>query len=75
MPIHCNKHNKQNVFATQDHTWKDCTAYKTHAMATHHGGTGHPIARDNLHIEDPEMTGLDDDNDSISGPDATAALG
>ena len=39
-----------------------------HAMATFHGGTGHPIARDvNLHIEDPEAKGMDSDNDSISG--------
>ena len=22
-----------------------CTTYKTHAMATHHGGAGHPLAR------------------------------
>ena len=49
--------------------------YKIHAMATHHGGAGHPIARDNLHIEDPEATGMDNDNDSISGLDATVALG
>ena len=27
------------------------TMYKTHAMATHHGGTGHPIDKDiNLHV-------------------------
>ena len=44
-------------------------------MATHHGGTGHPIARDNLHIEDPETTSMDNNNDSISGSDATVALG
>ena len=28
-----------------------------------------------LHVEDPEATGIDDDNDSISGSDATVALG
>ena len=46
-----------------------------HIMATHHRGAGHPIARDNLHAEDPEATGMDNDNDSISGSDATVALG
>ena len=46
-----------------------------HAMATCHGGTGHPIARDNLHVEDIEITGMDNDNDSISGSDATVTLG
>ena len=44
-----------------------CTVYKTHPMATHHGGAGHPVARDDLHIEDPETTGIGNDNDSISG--------
>ena len=44
-------------------------------MATYHGGAGHPIARDDLHIEDQETTGMDNDNDSISGSDATVALG
>ena len=52
-----------------------CTVYKMYAMVTHHRGTGHPIGRDvNLHIEDPEATGMDNDNDSISGSDATVAL-
>ena len=47
-----------------------------HAMATCHGGTGHPIDRDiNLHIEDVETTGMDNDNESISGLDTTVALG
>ena len=44
-------------------------------MATHHRGAGHPIARDNLHVEDLETTGMDNDNDSTSGSDATVALG
>ena len=43
-------------------------------MATHHRGAGHPVARDNLHIEDLEATGMDFDNDSISGSDAIIAL-
>ena len=53
-----------------------CTMYKTHAMATCHGGTGCHLDRDiNLHIEDSETTGLDNDNESTSGSDATIALG
>ena len=53
-----------------------CTVYKTHGMATHHGGAGCPIDRDvNLNVEDPEATGMDNDNESISGFDAIVALG
>ena len=44
-------------------------------MATPHRGAGYPIARDNLLVEDPETTGMDKDNDSISGSDVTVALG
>ena len=45
-------------------------------MVTNHGGAGHPIARDvDLHVEDPEATGIDNNNDSMSGSDATVALG
>ena len=44
-------------------------------MATHHRGVGHPVARGVLHVEDPETTGMDNNNDSISGLDATVALG
>ena len=43
-------------------------------MAIYHGGTGHPIARHDLHVEDPEATGMDNDNDSTSGSDATVCL-
>ena len=44
-----------------------------HAMATLHRGTGD---RDvDLHIEDPEATGMDNDNEGISGSDTTVALG
>ena len=51
-----------------------CTVYKMHTMATHHG-VGCPIDRDiDLHIEDADTTGLDNDNDSISGSDTTVAL-
>ena len=53
-----------------------CTMYKTHTMATHHRGIGHPIDRDvNLQIEDTETTGLENDNESICGLDTTVALG
>ena len=56
------------------HTY--CTVYKMHAMATCHGGTGHPIDRDiNLYIEDAETTGISNENESISGWDTTSALG
>ena len=37
--------------------------------------TQDPTARDNLHIEVPETTGMDNGNDSINGLDATVALG
>ena len=55
-----------------------CTMYKMHTMATHHGGTGHPIDRDtDLHIDDSEdkNTESDNDNESTSGSDTTAAFG
>ena len=53
-----------------------CTMYKTHAMATHHRGTECPLDRDiNLHIEDSETTGLDNENESTSGSDTTVVLG
>ena len=44
-------------------------------MATNHRGAEHPIARDNLHAEDPETTGMDNGIDTINGLDATVALG
>ena len=49
-----------------------------HTMATHHGGTGHPIDRDiDLHIEDSEDINAepDNDNESTSGSDNTVAFG
>ena len=50
--------------------------YKTHAMATHHGGAGCPLYRDiDPHIKDSETTGLDNDNESTSDSDTMAALG
>ena len=51
-----------------------CPMYKTHAMATCHGGTGHPLDRAiNLNAEDPEPTDID--NKSTHGSDTTVALG
>ena len=53
-----------------------CTVYKMHAMANCHRGAGYPIDRDiNLHLEDTETTGLESDNESVSGLDTTTALG
>ena len=43
-------------------------------MATCHGGAEHPIAIDKLYMEDPEATGMESNNNSISGLDATVAL-
>ena len=44
-----------------------CAVYKTHAMATQHGGAGHPICRDiNLHVEDAETTGLESTHESMA---------
>ena len=45
-------------------------------MTAHHRGAGHPIDRGiDLHVEDPEATDMDNDNESISGSDATVAMG
>ena len=45
-------------------------------MATHHGGAGCSIDSDiDVHVEDAETTGLDNDNESTSGSDTTIALG
>ena len=53
-----------------------CTTYKTHAMATCHGGAGCPLDRDiDLNVEDSETTGIANDNESTHGSDATIALG
>ena len=53
-----------------------CTVYKMHAMATHHRGAGCFINRNiNLPVEDAEATGIDNDNESISGLVTTVALG
>ena len=62
----------------QDHVhhWYQayCTAYKTHIMATHHGGTEHPLDRSlDILAEDPEPTDIN--NDSTHSSDATVVLG
>ena len=52
-----------------------CTRDKTHAMDTCHGGTGCPLDRDiDLHVEDTETTGLENNNESTGGSDDTVAL-
>ena len=52
-----------------------CIMYITSTMATHHGGAGCSLDTDiNLHIEDSETTGLDNNIESTSGLDATVAL-
>ena len=49
------------------------TMYKTHAMTTHHGGTGCPLDGGiNLNTEDQEP--MDIDNESTQGSHATVAL-
>ena len=51
-----------------------CTMYKTHAMATYHGGTGCLLDRGiDLNAEDPEPTDID--NESTHSSDTTVALG
>ena len=45
-------------------------------MDTCHGGAGCPLDRDiDLNIEDSETTGIDNDNESTHGSDATVDLG
>ena len=51
-----------------------CTTYKTHTMATHHGGTGHPLDRGlDILTEDPEHTNINNDNTHSS--DAIVPVG
>ena len=45
-----------------------------HAMATHHGGAGHPLDTGmDIHAEDPKHADID--NESTHSSDATVALG
>ena len=51
-----------------------CTTYKTHTMATHHGGTGHPLNGSlDILAEDPEYADIN--NESTHSSEATVALG
>ena len=50
------------------------TMYKTHAMATCHGGAGHPLDR-GLEIFAEDTEHADIDNDSTPSSDTTVALG
>ena len=52
-----------------------CAMSKRQAVATHHRGAGCPLDRDiDLHIEDSETTGLDN-NKCTSGSNTTVAFG
>ena len=51
-----------------------CTTYKTHAMATHHGGTGHPLDS-SLYMLTEDADHADIDSESTHSSDATVALG
>ena len=79
----CHSKNSKRMHATLktvlgkigDRYQSHCTVHKTHTMATCHRGAGCLIDRDiNLHVEDAETTGLENDNKSISGSDTTVAL-
>ena len=51
-----------------------CPTYKTHTMATQHGGAGCPLDRSlDILAEDPEHADIN--NDSTHSSDATVALG
>ena len=42
--------------------------YRMHAVTTLHGGTGCSLDRDiDVYVEDAETTGIDNDNESITG--------
>ena len=83
MSGHCSKNSEQTHSPLKtmfvkigDRYQTYCTVYKVHTMATNHGGAGCPIDSDiDLHIEDAEITGLDNNNESIKGSDTTIALG
>ena len=69
-------HHLKPCLATSETSIKLIAPCIKHTMVTHHGAAGCPLDRDiNLHIEDSETTGLDNNNESTSGLDATVALG
>ena len=51
-----------------------CTTYRTHAMATHHRGAGHPLNR-GLDILTEDSEHADINNNNTHSLDATVALG
>ena len=78
MSAHCNTRShsplKTVLGKIGDQYQAYCTTYKTHAMATHHGGGGHPPNRGlDILTEDPEHADID--NESTCSSDATVALG
>ena len=72
-----------NAFTTQDCAWKDWRHVSNILHCIQDACYGYPpqrcrmpIGRDiDLHVEDAETTGLDNDSESISGLDTTIALG
>ena len=78
MSAHCNTrlHSplKTVLGKIRDQYQAYCTMYKTHVIATHHGGTGCPLNRGlDILTEDTEHADINNDSTHIS--DATAALG
>ena len=78
MPAHCNTRPcsplKTVLGKIKERYQAYCTIYKTHAMATHHGGAGCPLDRGmDIHAEEPEHADID--NESTHSSDITVALG
>ena len=71
-------HNKSNDQASEVDTHHSALHIKTHAMTTHHGGTGHNSKdRDlNSHIEDTRGMdiGPNNDNESTNSSDTMIAF-
>ena len=78
MLAHCNtrSHSPLKIILEKiiDQYQTYCTTYKRHAMATCHGGTGHPLDR-GLDMLTEDTAHADINNDSTHSSDATAALG
>ena len=77
----CHSKNKEQMHSplkTVLGDWK-YVSNLLHSIQDAHNGYppqrgGHPVAIDNLHVEDPEATSMDN-NDKISGSVAIVALG
>ena len=83
MSGYCSKHNKQACSLSKtvlgkigDKYQAYCNIYKTHIMGTNHGGARHPLDRDiDLNRKFSETKGIDNNNESTHGSDATVAFG